>query len=434
MQNLLLSLLLFGSIATHAQTNLSLTQALELGLKNRYDLQADALNLSLAVNTVQKTRNAWLPTVTASGNVRYNTQLQKTVLPAGAFGNAEAQRLAFGTRNSTVLSLDLTQPLYRPEHKTDLAIGQNTFQLERERHTQQQTNAKVGIAEAYLNVLLRELQRSVAQSDAARNQTYFELSEGKHRLGTLPEADFLNARLQTETSRQSAQTAEQNYRQAQATLCYRLNIPTDTTLVLTDRIENQSLTDDLSQSEGAVLNRTELRQSQLQQEGFALQSRRVQEGLKPTVSLYGNYSAQFLANDFNYVGQPWNPFNYVGLQVSVPLSARLTRRTNQQTYQLQARQTELRRQQTETDIAHELRQARTDFNNARTNLQSTRTSLDVARQLSELQQAQYRLGTRLYSQVLDAEKSVQAAQQSYLEAAYAFLVARLNYEKALGKY
>ena len=97
-----------------AQTRLSLTEALELGLKNRHDVQADAVEAALTANALRKNRQTWLPTLTASGNVRYNTQLQTTVLPAGAFpGVTESQVLAFGTRNSTLLTLDLTQPLLR---------------------------------------------------------------------------------------------------------------------------------------------------------------------------------------------------------------------------------------------------------------------------------------------------------------------------------
>ena len=419
----------------NAQTRLSLNEALETGLKNRYDLLANQVNLALSDNSIQKNRAGWLPDIAASGNVRYNTQLQTTVIPAGLFpGSTEAQRIAFGTKNSTVFALDLTQPLYRPQAKIDLAILKNSRALTQEQNGQQQTSVKIRIAEAYLNVLLRELQRTVARADEQRYTAYFAISEGKYKLGTLLESDYLNGRLDLQNSQLTAQKAEQTYRSAQTTLCYELNIPTDTTLVLTDRINPQQVAGYQAETGQNPTERTEIRQAWLRQDGYALQSRNVLNALKPTVSFYANYSTQFLQNDFNYFTRPWSPFNYVGLQVRVPLTGQFTRKTDLNTYQLYQKQTALNLRQIEADIVNEVSKATVELANAARNLRSTRAFLDLSAQLHQLQQEQYRLGTRLYSQVLDTEKSLQTAEQNYLEGAYNYLVTKLNYEKAIGKY
>lgn len=423
------------AIQAHAQTRLSLNEALDTGVKNRYDLQANQVNLALSVNSIQKNRNGWLPDIAASGNVRYNTQLQTTVIPAGLFpGGTEAQRIAFGTKNSTVFALDLTQPLYRPQAKTDLAILENSRALTQEQNGQQQTSVKIRIAEAYLNVLLRELQRTIARADEQRYRAYFAISEGKYKLGTLLKSDYLNGRLDLQNSQLTAQKAEQTYRQAQTTLCYELNIPADTTLVLTDRIGPQQVAGYQLKTGQAATERTEIRQARLRQDGYALQSQTVLNALKPTVSFFANYSTQFLQNDFNYFTRPWSPFNYLGVQVRVPLMGQFTRKTDLNTYQLYQKQTALNLRQTEADIVNEVSKATVELANAARNLESTRAGLDLSAQLHQLQQEQYRLGTRLYSQVLDTEKSLQTAEQNYLEAAYNYLVAKLNYEKAIGKY
>ena len=428
-------LILTLTTEANAQTRLSLNEALETGLKNRYDLLANQVNLALSDNSIQKNRAGWLPDIAASGNVRYNTQLQTTVIPAGLFpGSTEAQRIAFGTKNSTVFALDLTQPLYRPQAKIDLAILKNSQALTQEQNGQQQTSVKIRIAEAYLNVLLRELQRTVARADEQRYTAYFAISEGKYKLGTLLESDYLNGRLDLQNSQLTAQKAEQTYRSAQTTLCYELNIPTDTTLVLTDRINPQQVAGYQAETGQNPTERTEIRQAWLRQDGYALQSRNVLNALKPTVSFYANYSTQFLQNDFNYFTRPWSPFNYVGLQVRVPLTGQFTRKTDLNTYQLYQKQTALNLRQIEADIVNEVSKATVELANAARNLRSTRAGLDLSAQLHQLQQEQYRLGTRLYSQVLDTEKSLQTAEQNYLEGAYNYLVTKLNYEKAIGKY
>ena len=421
--------------AAQAQTRLSLTEAIDLGLKNRYDVQAGQLNLALSENSIQKSRNAWLPELTLSGNVRYNTQLATTVLPAGFGGNSsEPQRITFGTKNNTFFSLDLTQPLYKPEARTDLKISENNRSLEQEKNSQQRTTIKIDIAEAYLNVLLKQVQQIIAEADEQRYRTYFGISEGKFKLGALLESDYLNARLDVSNSQISSQKARQNYRLAIDQLCYRLNIPIDTLLVLTDQIDPKQVTDYRLERTDAPSARTEIRQLTIQQAGYALQSQKVLDQMKPTVSLYGNYSTQFQYDHFNYFTNPWNNYNYLGLKLSVPISAQFTRRTDLNTYQLYARQTALNLKQTQADITYDVQKTETDFTNALLNLQSTQASLDVAQQVYQLKQEQYRLGTLLYSQILDTEKSIQTASQHYLEAVYSYLVAKLNYEKSVGKY
>lgn len=436
---LLLLLLALSGPTARAQTRLSLPAALELGLKNRADGQANQLDVALAENSIRKTRNAWLPELTLSGNVRYNTALPTTVVPAGALPGVSAdRRLTFGTRNSSVFGLELVQPLYRPAAGADRALAENNRALAQEKNRQSQTDAKVRIAEAYLNVLLREVQRDFAQADARRAQTYFDLAAGRHRLGALLEDDYQTAQLDRQNGQRAAAQATRRHRAAQARLCYELALPFDSTLVLTDRIDPTQTPAPAPVPTGPANDgapaRPELRRLQIELEGYALQSRKVRAGLRPTVSLYGNYSTQFQYDDFDYFSRPWNTFNYVGLQVAVPLSGQLTRHTNLQAYELSARQTALRLRQTEADLANDVFQARTELANAASGLQSTQASLALAQQLHQRQQARYRLGTLLARQLLDAEKSLQIAEQNHLEAAYTYLVARLSYEKALGQY
>ncbi|WP_232325901.1 TolC family protein [Spirosoma montaniterrae] len=430
----LMGLWLAAAGPANAQTRLSLNDAIALGLANRYDARANTIDVSLAENTVQQRRNDWIPDLNLSGNLRYNTQLQKTVLPAGAFGNTEPQTVAFGTRNNTALSLDLTQPLYRPDLKTDRQIAANTVALEKEKLSQRQTNLKVQIAEAYLNVLLRELQQTTARAEADRYQTYLTIAEGNYKLGTLLESDYLSTRLDYQNANVSARKAEQNYQLALINLRYQLNLPDTTAVELTDKLDPATLTRELPTADGFV-QRTEIRQLQLQQTENNLRTQRVLDGLKPNLSVYGNYSTQFQDNSFNYGNSnAWTNFNYVGLKVNVPLSAQFKKRSDLQTYKLRTQQTALNLQQTQADIAYEVQRTRTELANASQNLQTTQASLDLSKQVYQTRQNKYRLGSVLYSAVLDTEKSLQTAEQNYLEAAYAYLVARLNYEKAIGRY
>ena len=70
-------------------------------LKNRFDAQANKINVDLANNTVEKSKKEWLPDINATGDIRYNTQLQTMVFPDG-FGNGVNTVIAMGTKNNTL--------------------------------------------------------------------------------------------------------------------------------------------------------------------------------------------------------------------------------------------------------------------------------------------------------------------------------------------
>lgn len=427
-------LLTVGRPAAQAQRRLSLPEALSLGLQNRFDVQANQLGETLAANAARQTRQRRLPTVQFAADARYNTRLPATVIPAGLQpGTGEQRRVTFGTRNNTVLALELNQPLYRPGALFDRLLAENDQALQHEEYRQTQADVKVRIAEAYLNVLLRELQHDLARADARRYKSYFEISGRRYRLGALLEGDYLTAQLNWQHSQLAAQQARQTYRAAQQGLCYELNLPTDTTLVLTDRINPDAPAVPAAPAPPAA-ERPVLQQLRLRQHGYELQVQQVRAGRQPTVALYGSYASQFQQDNFAYFTRTWTPYNYVGLQATVPLTRLFTAPTEYRAHQLRAQQTALTLKQTQADIDHETSDAQAEQANAARNLQSTQASLAVAWQLYRTQQQLYELGTALMTQVLDAEKSLQTAQQNHIEAAYRYLVAQLRVAKARGEY
>ena len=68
-------------ISAQAQEyKLSLSEAIDLGLKNKIALKNQQLSVNLAENEEAKTRTKNLPQVTASFDARVNTQLQTQVI------------------------------------------------------------------------------------------------------------------------------------------------------------------------------------------------------------------------------------------------------------------------------------------------------------------------------------------------------------------
>jgi outer membrane protein len=173
---------------------------------------------------------------------------------------------------------------------------------------------------------------------------------------------------------------------------------------------------------------------QLEQQIDKLQIKDARRNNLPTVSIFANYSQEFKKDRFHYgESQSWNPFSYVGVKLTVPISAHFRKNNFIKKYQYLSEQTEIELQQTETNISFEIEKAGTKLDNALRNMDITHKNYNLSCQIYENQKQQYQLGGFDYDHLLDTEKSLNTAGQNYIQSVYDYLIAKLNYEKALGE-
>jgi len=426
------------TISANAQApqkiSLSLQQAIDTGLKNRFDIQANQYNILVAQNDISKSKEAWIPDVKAYGDIQYNMQIQSTLIPGGFLGSDKPQLLALGAKNTSILGISLNQPLYQPGINSSIKIAENKQALEAEKNEQSKIQVKTQIATAYLNVLLKRLQRQIASNEEDRYRKYMDLAQGKFQNGALIENDYLRAKLNYENAKVQLQTASQDYDLSLDKLRNEINIPEETQLILIDSLNGQhNISQNTSDAFSQADTRTEIKQLKIEQTGDQLSLTKMRRNELPTISFVANYAEQFLYIDFNYFkGQWWRPFSYVGLEISIPITSRLKNKNNIREGQFRIAQTKLELQQTESDIHYEIQKALTDLDNAQQNMQSTKSNYDLSQKIYKNQQQQFALGAFQFSDLLDTERSLHTTEQNYVQAVYDYLLAKINYEKAIG--
>ena len=97
-------------------------------------------------------------------------------------------------------------------------------------------------------------------------------------------------------------------------------------------------------------------------------------------------------------------------------------------------QTDLDLKQRTADINYEIQRTSTELSNALQNMQTTKSNYDLSKVIYENQKQQYNLGSLLYSNLLDTDKSLNTTEQNYIKAVYDYLLANINYQKAIGNY
>lgn len=407
---------------SQAQQKLSLANAMGYATKNRYDAQANKIDIDLAENAVTKSRNEWLPEITANGEVLYNAKLQTMIFDTG-------EEFQMGTKNLTTLGLELNQTIYKPGLSADIKINKAALLVQKEVLRENESNIQLYVVEAYLNVILREQQLKLTEESADRYESYFDLAKDKIQLGTILESELLQSQTDYENALIDKQKAQQNYDLAMKALKYQLNVSDTEKLILTDSLFVLLNNNPMRIFNVNIQERPELKQLYYSQQKNDLRLRKSSQAWLPTISLVANYTTEFQASSFNYTQKLWFPYNYVGLKASLPLSNILKLRTNRREFQLKSSQLAMQYNQKQHDLNYELDKCNTELLNASGNINSTTKTLDLSRELYSQQLAIYKLGTISYNRLLDAESSVNTAERNYITAVYDYLIAYYNFKK-----
>lgn len=418
---------------THQDVTLSLKQAVELGLKNRFDRKAFQYSIPIAENDLSKSKKGWIPQVLAAGDIQYTTQIQPTYIPKGFVGFGEPGLLTLGAKNMTVFGLSLAQPLLQPGINTDVKIAETNLALQREVIRGHDIDIKNKISLAYLDVLLKKLQYQIAENEEARFKEYEELAAGKYKMGALIENDYLRAKLDYENAKVKVVRMSHNDSLAMDYLKYQINIPETVILTLSDSIETIGFDFVALQPESAFQNRTEIKRLELRQQENKLQLKKVRQNAMPSVSFAGYYAGIYQNQGFHYnESRWWAPHSYIGLQFTIPITSNFIRKNDITDYELRQDQLALELQQGKSTVQFQVREAGDDLQEAKENMQNAKENYSLSQTIYKNQQQQFAIGVFRYSDLLETERSLDNAEQNYIEAVYEYLVARVAYEKAAG--
>jgi len=433
---LVLSLVLFTA-AVQGQSDslrISLSDAVALGLVKRFDVQANDYNTFIATSDVNAKQNAWLPELSGAGTVRLNTQIQQAYIPAGFAGLQDPMLVKFGATNIAVFGLDLNQTIFNPNVKNDITIAKSQAELQKQKDEQDKKVIRERITQAYLNVLLRKLQATIARDNEKRFNEYYVLAKGKFDAGALIENEMLRAQLDYENAKLETQKTVQNLNTAYAQLAYQMNVPLTQPLALTDRLSDlqiASLNQDVNYAFG---NRSDLLLLNQQRTIAQEQISKSKQAVIPSLSFYANYSKQYTNMNFNFGDSKWwSPYSFVGLNLRVPISAYYKDKPQIASQQLKLKQLELQIEQRKADITYQHNSAIADLQNAANNVTQTQQSYALSKRIYALQQEQVKSGSLLYASLLDTERSLSQAEQNYIRAVYDYMVAQVNFQRAIGE-
>ena len=152
----------------------------------------------------------------------------------------------------------------------------------------------------------------------------------------------------------------------------------------------------------------------------------------PTISLYANYTLQFLKSDLNLFTNNWYPYNYVGLKLNLPIFDGLKKYRTIEEYKMRAELSRLTLDKLRQDYKQEADLAATSIRNASSEFNYQKKNLALVDNLYQIDNERLKNGVIKASDLNSTYYTLQQTQLNYISAVYNYLLAIVKYRQATG--
>jgi outer membrane protein TolC len=284
------------------------------------------------------------------------------------------------------------------------------------------------VARAYLAALRSEARLEAARANVRLAERLLALAENQKAAGAGTGIDVTRARVQLSSERQLLLQAENERDRAHLELLRAMNLPLDTRLELTDRLELHPL-EEVSPEQAlarALAARPDWRAQRERERAAAAGDSAARWERLPSLAAFGNYGTIGSALDHNF------PTRTYGVSLRLPLfdGGRLEARRAESASEL--RQEQIRTRDLRAQIELEIRLALDALRSAREQVRVADEGLELARQELEQAERRFAAGVAAGIELADAQSRLARARDYRIAALFAHESARLDFGQAVG--
>lgn len=414
-----------------AQMRLTLGEAVDLALSENPTIKVAELEIERFDYVKRQTWGNLLPQLSASGS--YQRSIVKSEMRGG---------ISFGADNTFAVQGDLSLPLFAPQIYRTMKLNDTQMAAAVEAARGSRITLVAEVKKAFYNILLAEQSLEVLRESQATVQRTVDDTKLQYDNGLASEYDLLTAQVQLSNLHPTILQTETSVKLAKLLPKMYLSIPEDIEIEVEgelDGMRDQVLagTDGLTAD---VTENSDLRTLELQQELLQRQLKVANANRLPTLGAFG--SATYTGNDMEpFMGMGstdgakffWTHPITVGVQLSVPIFAGLTKMNKSREIKNQIKQISLQRTYAEQQINVQMQSALNDLLTAREKMFAQEQTVTQARKAYSISDTRYRAGAGTILELNSAQLAQTQAQLNYSQAIYDYLSAKAEYDRIAGK-
>ena len=444
MVRIFISILTFcATTALWAQqtSELTLAQAIDYALKSKADAQKARLEIKKSEYKIQEARANALPRLAASAGMSYNPKLQATYIDASTFAppgmpvSDEPIKMEMGQKWGSSAELKLTQVVFNQAVFIGLRAARTTreFYLINEQLTQNEIIEKV--AQAYWKVYQAQQALQNIQENLALTEKTAQVVEGSFKAGLAKKIDLDRITVALNNLRSAEQQASSGLTLAKHALKYLMGLPITEPISLPKDAFKADYR--LAFEKGDASNRTEIKALEKQKELLTLSAKATRSGLYPSLALQATYGYLGMGPKTPLIyGKKdkvyWSNYSAISLGLNIPIFSGFgtKAKVQQALIEIEAIDATLKDTRLAMDLAQE--NAQTQLANNLLTIQTQEENVKLAQEVLSNTQNNYQQGLASLTDLLESERALSDAKNSYTNALLSYKLAEISLLKAQG--
>ncbi|MEN7548235.1 TolC family protein [Rapidithrix thailandica] len=439
-RNTILVLLLtvaWQSASAQDVQQMSLQECIDYALSNHSDVQNAVLDTEVSKAQVGEVTAQGLPQINASASFTYNYKVPVAFLPASFMDSTAAEGevagVPMGTKYNGDAGVSLNQLIFDGAFFLGLKAAKTVRELSQKSLIQTKIERVSQVSKAYYTVLVTSERMQLAKQNLQRIDSLLHHTKAMYENGFREAIDVSRVRVSYNNAKSALNQAEKFLVLNKQILNFQMGRDVNEALVLTDKIEDIELPEQIFQDENFdYANRIEYSMLQTQQEVNRYSMKRYQVQYYPSLYLSASYSTFTGVNDMSKFTDKWYGQGAIGLKLNIPLFDGLQKKYLIQQQKLAMHKTENEQRHLQNAILMEKRQARVSMENALEELDNQQQNMDLAQEVYQVTKTKYEEGLGAILDVVDAETAYKEAETNYYNALYDALISKVDYEKAIG--
>lgn len=419
----LITLLVASVFTAQAQKVWTLDECINYAMAHNLDLQKTQLAQQQAEYQYKASKNAWLPTLSASAGEYLGFGQSPSY--TGVYVSDNSSSSSFGAN----LSLPLFQGLSL--YNTAKADALNLQATEMDQKAAQ-LNLKLNVMAFYMQVLYGKEQVEIARRQKELSAEQLQKTLQLFENGRIAEAEVYESQAQLALDEANLTQAETDLALSLLTLAQALEIEDDDFEISSPEtfFEGQNLELDAPQATiaQALLNQPSMEAARLRLQKSHFDLKATKSAWYPSLSFFAGYS-NGLYHYFgdNYPNTPVgeqlkrNSRAQLGVSLNIPIFNGMKTKYRVKMTELSIADQQLSLENTEKSLRKEIKQAYGNAKAAKQKMEASANSLDASRIAYEYAQAGFEMGKKTLLELNESKTRFHRAESDLLQARYEYL-------------
>jgi outer membrane protein len=416
----------------------SVKECIEYSRQHNVQVKNALLDLQIQEQTNKSITAGALPSVTATGSSTDFLKTPVTLVPAQFFGGTPGTYMAvsFQPQYSASGIVQLTQTIFDGQvfvglqaRKASIDYYQKSIDLTRE-------SIGVNIHKIYYQLVVSKTQMKQLDANIARAQKLLDDTKVMYANGFVEKLDIDRVTVQLSNLQTQKQSVLTNIDNGYLALKYLLGMPVKDSLVLSENFSEDDLkTGMLSDTAYRYEDRNDFQLLGIAKSLGEYNIKRYKYMYLPTASINAAYQKNALGSTYDFFTKSgtWFTTAYVGLNINVPIFSGFAKNANLKKAKLQQMQTENQIENLKNSIDNEVAQSQNKFRADVLTVDFQRKNMALAESVYSQTKKKYESGLASNTDITNAQTDLITAQTSFITALYDAVIAKVDYEKAIGK-